>query len=116
MDRRRTERRSSARRDAPADSAQSVWRLPWPGAEQGDRASSPQPWPAQARRCELASTARERHELSNRSDSGVGTDSSSHRRRLWRSVKYEEVYLRAYESVSDARASIGDAHTRALTA
>jgi putative transposase len=27
--------------------------------------------------------------------------------RLWRSVKYEEVYLRAYESVSDARAAIG---------
>ena len=27
--------------------------------------------------------------------------------RLWRSVKYEEVYLRAYESVSDAHASIG---------
>jgi putative transposase len=27
--------------------------------------------------------------------------------RLWRSVKYEEVYLRAYESVSDARSSIG---------
>ena len=27
--------------------------------------------------------------------------------RLWRSVKYEEVYLRAYGSVSDARASIG---------
>jgi len=27
--------------------------------------------------------------------------------RLWRSVKYEEVYLRAYESVSKARASIG---------
>ena len=26
--------------------------------------------------------------------------------RLWRSVKYEEVYLRAYESVSQARASI----------
>ena len=25
--------------------------------------------------------------------------------RLWRSVKYEEVYLRAYDSVSDARAS-----------
>jgi putative transposase len=31
--------------------------------------------------------------------------------RLWRSVKYEEVYLRAYDSVSEARASIG----RALT-
>jgi putative transposase len=27
--------------------------------------------------------------------------------RLWRSVKYEEVYLRAYDSVSDACASIG---------
>lgn len=27
--------------------------------------------------------------------------------RLWRSVKYEEVYLRAYDAVSDARASIG---------
>ena len=27
--------------------------------------------------------------------------------RLWRSVKYEEAYLRAYESVSEARASIG---------
>ncbi len=27
--------------------------------------------------------------------------------RLWRSVKYEEVYLRAYESVSEARTGIG---------
>ena len=27
--------------------------------------------------------------------------------RLWRSVKYEEVYLRAYDSVGEARASIG---------
>ena len=27
--------------------------------------------------------------------------------RLWRSVKYEEVYLRAYASVSEARSSIG---------
>ncbi len=26
--------------------------------------------------------------------------------RLWRSVKYEEVYLRAYETVGEARASI----------
>ena len=26
--------------------------------------------------------------------------------RLWRSVKYEEVYLRAYDNVSVARASI----------
>jgi putative transposase len=27
--------------------------------------------------------------------------------RLWRSAKYEEVYLNAYDSVSEARASIG---------
>ncbi len=27
--------------------------------------------------------------------------------RLWRSVKHEEVYLRAYETVPEARASIG---------
>jgi len=27
--------------------------------------------------------------------------------RLWRSIKYEEVYLRAYDSVTKARASIG---------
>ncbi len=28
--------------------------------------------------------------------------------RLWRSLKYEEVYLKAYESVTEARRSIGD--------
>lgn len=28
--------------------------------------------------------------------------------RVWRSIKYEEVYLKAYESVSHARRSIGD--------
>jgi len=27
--------------------------------------------------------------------------------RLWRSVKYEEVYLRAYDNVGQARASLG---------
>jgi putative transposase len=27
--------------------------------------------------------------------------------RLWRTIKYEEVYLRAYGGVSEARASIG---------
>jgi putative transposase len=27
--------------------------------------------------------------------------------RLWRTIKYEEIYLRAYASVSEARASIG---------
>jgi putative transposase len=33
--------------------------------------------------------------------------SSSVVERLWRSVKYEEVYLRACDNVSEARASIG---------
>ena len=28
-------------------------------------------------------------------------------KRLWKSVKYEEVYLRAYDSVGEARASLG---------
>jgi transposase InsO family protein len=28
--------------------------------------------------------------------------------RLWRSVKYEEVYLRAYDTVAEARGSIGN--------
>jgi putative transposase len=27
--------------------------------------------------------------------------------RLWRTIKYEEVYLRAYDTVSEARASLG---------
>jgi putative transposase len=27
--------------------------------------------------------------------------------RVWKSIKYEEVYLHAYESVSQARASLG---------
>ena len=27
--------------------------------------------------------------------------------RLWRSVKYEEVYLKAYDTVAEARAGIG---------
>ena len=27
--------------------------------------------------------------------------------RLWRSIKYEEAYLRAYDSVAEARTSIG---------
>src|SRR5512147_3122572 len=34
--------------------------------------------------------------------------------RLWRSVKYEEVYLRAYDTVSAARASIGRYLERAI--
>ena len=44
--------------------------------------------------------------------------------RLWRTIKYEEVYLRAYDTVSEAKASHGryldfttpGGHTRGLTA
>jgi transposase InsO family protein len=35
--------------------------------------------------------------------------------RLWRSVKYEEVYLQAYDSVSDARASIDHSSIDGMT-
>ena len=28
--------------------------------------------------------------------------------RLWRTVNYEEVYLKSYESITDARKSLGD--------
>jgi putative transposase len=46
-------------------------------------------------------------------DAGVAMDGKGSWRdnvfveRLWRSIKYEEIFLRAYDSVSDARASIG---------
>ena len=48
-----------------------------------------------------------------RNDIAIGMDGKGSWRdnvfveRLWRTVKYEEVYLRAYETVSEARASIG---------
>ena len=35
----------------------------------------------------------------------VGTSPGTER--IWKSVKYEEVYLHAYASVADARASLG---------
>jgi hypothetical protein len=38
----------------------------------------------------------------------LSADSNVFVERVWRSVKYEEVYLKAYESVSHARRSIGD--------
>jgi hypothetical protein len=38
----------------------------------------------------------------------LSADSNVFIERVWRSVKYEEVYLKAYESVSHARRSIAD--------
>ncbi|MCA3405505.1 MAG: IS3 family transposase, partial [Roseomonas sp.] len=49
----------------------------------------------------------ERHEIAISMD-GKGTwRDNVFVERLWRSIKYEEVYLRAYASVSEARASLG---------
>ena len=47
-----------------------------------------------------------RETASSRSPGRTGRD-NVFVERLWRSVKYEEVYLRAYDSVSEARASLG---------
>lgn len=48
-----------------------------------------------------------RHEISISMDGKGAWRDNVFVERLWRSVKYEEVYLRAYDSVSEARASIG---------
>ena len=39
--------------------------------------------------------------------SGAASNGSSRRERLWRSVKYEEVYLKDYQSVIEASEAIG---------
>jgi transposase InsO family protein len=52
-------------------------------------------------------------ERANRNDIAISMDGKGAWRdnvfveRLWRSIKYEEVYLRAYDSVGEARQSIG---------
>jgi len=38
----------------------------------------------------------------------LATDSNVFVERLWRSVKYEEVYLKAYDDIRIARASLGN--------
>ena len=48
-----------------------------------------------------------RHEISISMDGKSAWRDNVFVERLWRSIKYEEVYLKAYQSVSEARASIG---------
>lgn len=48
-----------------------------------------------------------RHEISISMDGKGAWRDNVFVERLWRSIKYEEVYLKAYQSVSEARASIG---------
>jgi len=47
------------------------------------------------------------HEISISMDGKGAWRDNAFVERLWRSIKYEEIYLKAYQSVSEARASIG---------
>ena len=49
----------------------------------------------------------QRHEISISMDGKGAWRDNVFVERLWRSIKYEEVYLKAYQSVSEARDSIG---------
>ena len=57
--------------------------------------------------CEAFTDVLHKHEVKISMDGKGAWRDNVFVERLWRSVKYEEVYLRAYDSVSDARASIG---------
>jgi putative transposase len=48
-----------------------------------------------------------KHEIAISMDSKGAWRDNMFVERLWRSIQYEEVYLKAYDSVSEARASIG---------
>jgi putative transposase len=51
----------------------------------------------------MLARSREMREMAKRAAEQSKTQPNA----IWRSVKYEEVYLRAYDSVSEARNSIG---------
>jgi putative transposase len=57
--------------------------------------------------CEAFTDVLHKHEIKVSMDGKGAWRDNVFIERLWRTVKYEEVYLRAYDSVSDARASIG---------
>jgi putative transposase len=57
--------------------------------------------------CEAFTDVLRKHEIKISMDGRGAWRDNVFIERLWRTVKYEEVYLRAYDSVSDARASIG---------
>ena len=57
--------------------------------------------------CEAFTDVLSKHEIKISMDGKGAWRDNVFVERLWRSVKYEEVYLRAYDSVCEARASIG---------
>ena len=57
--------------------------------------------------CEAFTDVLHQHEIKISMDGKGAWRDNVFIERLWRTVKYEEVYLRAYDSVSDARARIG---------
>ena len=57
--------------------------------------------------CEAFTDVLHKNEIKIRMDGKGAWRDNVFIERLWRTVKYEEVYLRAYDSVSDARACIG---------
>ena len=57
--------------------------------------------------CEAFTDVLRKHEVEISMDGKGAWRDNVFVERLWRTVKYEEVYLRAYDSVSDARTSIG---------
>ena len=57
--------------------------------------------------CEAFTDVLHKHEIKISMDGKGAWRDNVFIERLWRTVKYEEVYLRAYDSVSDARACIG---------
>jgi putative transposase len=57
--------------------------------------------------CEAFTDVLHKHEIKISMDGKGAWRDNVFIERLWRTVKYEEVYLRAYDSVSDARASLG---------
>jgi putative transposase len=57
--------------------------------------------------CEAFTDVLRKHEIKFSMDGKGAWRDNVFIERLWRTVKYEEVYLRAYDSVSDARACIG---------
>ena len=57
--------------------------------------------------CEAFTDVLRKHEIKISMDGKGAWRDNVFVERLWRTVKYEEVYLHAYDSVSDARASLG---------
>jgi putative transposase len=89
----------------------SGWRSTDPARPAGDFQHRPEPAPAKAGGSQFTGAAFTGLLLENAisiSMDGRGAwRDNVFVERLWRSVKYEEVYLRAYDSVGEARASLG---------